>query len=117
MNTPSTPSAGWIEEFDKEFVPILSAWANVREKHWRESVPNNELKSFITSLIESERAEAREEAIRECIGVVEESKWQCPEHGEPPFKKTECLECNDSLNINVCICSVLESLTNLLTHK
>ena len=74
------------------------------EKDWA----LNKLKSLIAESINQARAEERERVGK----IIEESHWECPEHGLPNYEKTDCVECNSALEINVVLNALLSSLAN-----
>jgi len=65
-----------------------------------------EMKEFIASKITQALAEERERVGK----IIEESHWECPEHGLPKFQKTDCVECDSALEINVVLGALLSSL-------
>jgi len=55
---------------------------------------------------------------RERVGeIIEESHWECFEHGLPNYEKTDCVECNSALEINVVLDDLLASLDKLKVEK
>jgi len=69
-------------------------------------------KFFINELaqaIAEERARVRK--------IIEESRWECYEHGLPNYEKTDCVECNSALETNVVLEALLSSLDKPVTKK
>lgn len=97
--------SNWEEEFEDTFIPDNKVGDFSMPRYL--SIMDG-IKSFITSLIESERAKAREEAIRECMGVVQNEKEGWYEAGEGLDVEHSAREQKDA---------TLKSLTNLLTNK
>jgi len=64
------------------------------------------IKAFLSSKIAQTLAEERERVGK----IIEESHWECPEHGLPKFQKTDCVECDSALEINVVLGALLSSL-------
>jgi len=75
-----------------------------------ESKLNGEERKGIRNLIEFSIHQALAEEKARVGKIIEESHWECPEHGLPKFQKTDCVECNSALEINVVLGALLASL-------
>jgi len=87
-------------------------------KEFREKFPDRcadtkEAESFLSKSIHQAVAEERARVRK----IIEESLWDCAEHGLPKYEKTDCVECNSALEINVVLGSLLSSLDKPLTAR
>ena len=60
---------------------------------------------------------ATQEADERVRKIIEESRWDCAEHGLPNYEKTDCVECNSALEINVVLEALLASLEKSVNIK
>jgi len=94
-----------LEEFDEKF-EIPKSCPDFLKKHLSELLMD--IKAFFSKKLDQARAEERERVGK----IIEESHWECPEHGLPNYEKTDCVECNSALEINVVLNALLSSLAN-----
>ena len=101
MNTPQKTTEEWREDFVVLVRCHLCGELNEYEA--------GKLKGFteqIAELLSLERKRVAEEDMK----IIEESQWQCPEHGLPKFEKTACLECKDALSTNVVLQNIISKI-------
>lgn len=71
----------------------------------------DELKAFLASELTLAYQEGEKDAEERVKEIIEESEWECPEHGKefritPPL----CKECNQCLEVNVILVNLLASI-------
>jgi len=77
---------------------------------WKDKAPTvNEVLDFLAETVAEERKRVRK--------IIKESLWDCAEHGLPNYEKTDCVECNSALEINVVLEALLSSLDEPVTKK
>jgi len=96
-----------LADFDKKF-PSHGYNDNAENEFHSQNI-----KRFLIESINQAVAEERERV----VGIIEESQWECPEHGLPKFEKTDCVECNSALEINVVLGAILSSLIDMNKPK
>ena len=80
---------------------------------WLGNMQVDDLIKYADELTQQALAEERERV----RGTIKESHWECPEHGLPKFEKTDCVECNSALEINVVLGALLSSLDKEINIK
>jgi len=98
----------------KDFIKKhVSKWMADDGNHkllWKDKAPSfNEVLDFLAEAVAEERARVRK--------IIKESLWDCAEHGLPKYEKTDCVECNSALEINVVLEALLSSLDKTITKK
>jgi len=71
----------------------------------------------IVKYIDKATQEARADERARVRKIIEESRWECYEHGLPNYEKTDCVECNSALETNVVLEALLASLDKSVTKK
>lgn len=70
--------------------------------------PQKEL-NFWSHYLDVVYSRGRDDSDNEWEQKIKESQWECPTHGLPKYEKTDCVECNEVMEINVV-------LNKLITH-
>jgi len=71
----------------------------------------------IVKHIDKATQEARADERARVRKIIEESRWECYEHGLPNYEKTDCVECNSALETNVVLEALLSSLDKSVNIK
>ena len=128
MKKEKNTTKEWRERFKKKFGFPGGTMLGIGDKYksakgiGNHQFTYNRVESFISKELERkeketaslERKRVAEEVVDEVFKIIEDSEWQCPEHGKefritPPL----CEECNQCLEVNVVITNILPSLAKV----
>jgi len=90
---------------------------NERYSWNHDRVPYYILEDDAKEFLAEELAKARADERARVRKIIEESRWECYEHGLPKYEKTDCVECNSALEINVVLEALLSSLDKSVNIK
>lgn len=102
----SNPHNNIIEELVEKVMKKVTKYTNLSQGQTYEAMKDAIRINITTSFTEGEK-KGREETEKDWKTKIKESRWECPIHGLPEYKKTDCLDCKQALEVNVVLDNLL----------